>query len=206
MRLVLSLFIINGLIFWGCNMGPTEILIASKPSGAIVLMEGVEIGVTPMELKISKDSRVQVQKQGFLPYTEVLSKGGDPNLLIKLEKAQNYGVGLVSEDDLPNEGDLSSDAELVSLPGATPKQTENIKPRTYAKKTPRKSKRLTIAQVKQNYRTGTISKYTYKQQVHRLKSEMDRALRQLKERYRRGDFDKIEYEQRVRQTKYRYTG
>ena len=207
MRQKFYLFLLASLFFFGCNTGPADILIASRPSGAMVVMEGVEIGITPMQLKISKNSRIQVQMQGYMPYTEILSKGSEPNLLVKLERLPNSGLELVPEVDQAIENSSTPDTNIVLPPVAKPEPVKKVDPkRANSKRVSRTKKRLTIAQVKQNYRVGAISKYTYKQEIYRLKSEMDRALRQLKERYRRGDFDKIEYERRIRQTKYKYTG
>ena len=223
MRLIACFLLLSEFILIGCDSGPTttaftsapapapatattptEILIASQPSAAIILMDGMEIGVTPMKLKMSKDTQIQIRKNGYLPYTEIMSVGGNPNLLARLEKAPNSGLGLVTEDTLSGETGPSNG--LAPEPTTKPQPVDNVKPARTYKKPRKKSKPLTVARLKQMYRSGAISKQAYKQNIRRLQSELDRTLRQLKARYRRGDFDKSEYARRVRQAKHRYTG
>ncbi len=82
------LLLIAAVIMIGCDTQPKEILIASKPGQALVRLDQAELGVTPLTIKIIKDTEIVVSKPGYKPQTIVLSLADDPNQVVTLEKAQ----------------------------------------------------------------------------------------------------------------------
>jgi len=80
------LLLIAAVITIGCDTQPTEILIASKPGKALVKLDQAELGVTPITIKIIKDTKIVVSKPGYKPHTVVLSPSDDPNQVVTLEK------------------------------------------------------------------------------------------------------------------------
>ena len=80
------LLLVTALITLGCDTQPKEILIASKPSQALVKLDQAELGVTPLKIKIINDTEIVVSKPGYKPYTAILSPSEDPNQIITLEQ------------------------------------------------------------------------------------------------------------------------
>lgn len=68
---------------------PVEILIASEPCNAKVLLNQVDRGTTPLLLNIAKNSVIEVRKTGYQSYVNQLSSADAPNLIVRLEKNQS---------------------------------------------------------------------------------------------------------------------
>jgi rare lipoprotein A (peptidoglycan hydrolase) len=68
---------------------PKKILIASKPSEATVRLNQENLGVTPLEVIMVKDSALEVSKPGYQSYVNILSYADEPNLIVTLEKNQS---------------------------------------------------------------------------------------------------------------------
>ncbi len=180
MAVFLILLLPLTLALSGCDSSsPADILIASKPSDAVILMDDVEIGETPMQVTVIEEMQIEIRKPGFVSYKATLSPKDAPNLLVKLTPA-------------------TENPEQAASKNASPPNTA-AKPAT-------QSSPVTIARLKQWYKAGRISKADYKQRVHQLKTKRDMELRALKERYRRGEINKSQYSQLVRRIEYKYEG
>ena len=73
------------LLLIGCGSSPTDVLVASKPSDAIIFLDDVEIDLTPMKITVSKEVSIEIRKKHFISYQATLSAENAPNLLVKLE-------------------------------------------------------------------------------------------------------------------------
>ncbi len=89
---------------------PREILIATRPDGAAVLIEGARVGDTPVKVTVNGDTNVLIQKDGFAPQAVLLSPASDPNLIVQLiplnDRAQPDGgklIGAVGGDGATEE-------------------------------------------------------------------------------------------------------
>lgn len=206
----LIISILSSFFLTACDQEPKEIMIASKPTGATVYMEDAEIGVTPMVITVSKETKIDLKKQGFAPYSVLLSPASEPNHIVSLEaKSTEF-----KELDFMQEPFVVQDPANTQAPVVQQEQAVNQKsaavPKTTEKNTPpppkKKAPRLTITRVKAMYNQGKISKQEYSQQVRQLKYQMKSELARLKERYNRGELSKSDYNQRARQIKYFYIG
>ena len=61
-----------------------EVLIASQPTGAKVLLQGAEVGATPMKLLIRADTNVVLEKDGYVRQALMLTQKSDPNVVVTL--------------------------------------------------------------------------------------------------------------------------
>jgi hypothetical protein len=66
--------------------GPAEhqVLIASNPGEARVMMDGAELGTTPLELTVTEGAVVSVEKEGFEPEELVFGADVGPNVVVQL--------------------------------------------------------------------------------------------------------------------------
>lgn len=69
---------LSGLFFTGCasfDRGiPQKVTIDSTPPGAVVLINGEEVGVTPLEVELPRkvNHEVRIEKAGFQPVLEYI--------------------------------------------------------------------------------------------------------------------------------------
>ena len=61
-----------------------EVLIASQPSQAKVLLQGAEVGATPMKMLIRGDTNVVLEKEGYVRQALMLTQKSDPNVVVTL--------------------------------------------------------------------------------------------------------------------------
>jgi serine/threonine protein kinase len=65
----------------------TSVLIASVPSGASVRLDGAELGKTPYLLQLKDTTAVELALPGHATQTVTVDPTGDPNLVVKLNRA-----------------------------------------------------------------------------------------------------------------------
>jgi len=85
------------LLLIGCGSSSTDVLVASKPSDAIILLDDVEIGLTPMKITVTKKVSIEIRKDKFTSYQATLSAESAPNLLVALEPVEK--VEDITQDD-----------------------------------------------------------------------------------------------------------
>ncbi len=61
-----------------------EILIASRPSEAQVLLKDAVVGTTPMKMLIRDDTNVVLKKDGYVRQAVMITRNSDPNMVIEL--------------------------------------------------------------------------------------------------------------------------
>ena len=94
--------------------GPREILIATRPDGAAVLIEGARVGDTPVKVTVNGDTNVLIQKDGFAPQAVLLSPASDPNLIVQLIPL-NDGAQRDAEKSIGDMGEQGATEEKVSV-------------------------------------------------------------------------------------------
>jgi hypothetical protein len=61
-----------------------EVLIATQPAGAKVLLQGAEVGATPMKMLIRGDTNIVLEKDGYVRQALMLTPKSDPNVVVTL--------------------------------------------------------------------------------------------------------------------------
>jgi len=86
MRFIIP-FVFSLFFLAGCEEPAKEILIATKPAGATVYLASAKAGTTPMKITVSKETKIEVKKEGYISQGILLSAESDHNLVVDLEKA-----------------------------------------------------------------------------------------------------------------------
>jgi serine/threonine protein kinase len=63
---------------------PASVTIASVPSGALVQLEGAELGKTPYQLQLKRKMLIELVLPGHAPERVTVDPSGDPNVVINL--------------------------------------------------------------------------------------------------------------------------
>ena len=80
LRIFLALMIVSAFLFQNCATmvrGTHEkIPITSNPIGAKVIVDGKEVGTTPLNLKLrrKKIHNIQIEKEGYEPFTVIITR------------------------------------------------------------------------------------------------------------------------------------
>ena len=158
---------------------PVNIMVASSPAGATVLMQDAKIGKTPMTISVRQTTPVKLQLEGYEPQQLFVDPQGQMNLIVTLTPKPKPAV----------EPSTSTSSAKPTTAQASTSQTH-----------------YTFTSLKKLYRAGELDKIEYNQQVTRLKHAQKAELNDLKAKYRRGELDKLDYEQQVRKIKFKYNG
>ncbi len=81
-----------------------EVVVRSSPSGAMAKINGTEVGVTPLRVKLSRDEvfRIDVEKNGFAPESAILLPSAEEYNQRYLRWGVDYDLG-VAPDLIPGE-------------------------------------------------------------------------------------------------------
>ncbi len=164
----LRLTIIIGLFcLIGCSPEQTSVLISSTPVGAVVVLDGAEIGATPMTVQINKPMELTIRHAGYLEQQLRLTPKSDPNQIVHLE-------------ELPP-AEKAATVEKAAAPVAAKTQTINNLKRQYRSGQISKSEyqqavqqlkyklKADLTNLKDRYRKGALSKDDYRQQTAKIK-------------------------------------
>lgn len=91
-RITMLLFVL-ALFVGGCDKGavatgegkPVDVLVASNPSGAEVLMQGAVLGKTPMKVPVRQSTPVEVRLAGYASQTVFLEPQGPGSYIVTLQ-------------------------------------------------------------------------------------------------------------------------
>jgi uncharacterized membrane protein len=146
------------LLLIGCGSSSTDVLIASKPSNAIILLDDVEIGLTPMKITVTKEVNVEIRKKKFISYKATLSADNAPNLLVKLEPD--------GKDEAINQNNPVTVSQLRNM-----YNTGKISQSDYNQRVRQVKSRMDmdLRAVKTRYSRGELSKSKYNQLVKQIK-------------------------------------
>jgi hypothetical protein len=81
-----------------------EVVVRSSPAGALTKINGTEVGVTPLRVKLSRDEvfRVDVEKNGFAPESAIILPTAEEYNQRYLRWGVDYDLG-VAPDLIPGE-------------------------------------------------------------------------------------------------------
>jgi hypothetical protein len=199
-----------------------EVLIATQPTGAKILLKGAEVGATPMKLLIRGDTNVVLEKEGYVRQALMLTPKSDPNVVVTLVPADGAAAEPAPEvaaaaidpgspktsgktgkktsgktEDKVAEGAGTSDAPAVE-PAPPPAPTPPPPPA--------KVEYTTMRQIKDALKAGKITKAEYSawQGIIRQKrqAEFDAAKKDLRDH----KITENQYEDLIRAIKIKYEG
>ncbi len=70
-----------------------EVLIASRPDGADVLLDGAKVGVTPMKMLLRGKTNVLLDKQGYVQQALLITPDSEPNIVVELVPSEEESRG-----------------------------------------------------------------------------------------------------------------
>jgi hypothetical protein len=198
-----------------------EVLVATEPAGAKVILKGAEVGTTPMKLLVRGNTNVVLEKEGYVKQALMITPESEPNMIIKLEPA---GEGEAEAEVAPTgvtatakkggkgkKGKAGDEAATEDKPAETAAAETEEKPAETAPAaapapTPKKKSYTNMKQLKQDYHAGKITKadFAYWQSI--LKQKRAKEIGQLKADYKAGKITKIEYKQKANAIKQKYEG
>jgi hypothetical protein len=204
-----------------------EVLIATQPTGAKILLKGAEVGASPMKLLIRGDTNVVLEKEGYVRQALMLTPKSDPNVVVTLVPAE----GAVAAADPAPETAAAADQESAKASGKTGKKTTGKTEEKAGDKTaegadttgapavapapppaptpppqPAKVEYTTMRQIKDAYHAGKITKseYSYWQGIIRQKreAEFEAAKKDLKAHV----ITDSQYDEKIRAIRVKYEG
>jgi len=234
----LTIFVLVAAISWSCSRegevpqaiavamtapqeaADKEVLIATQPTGAKILLKGAEVGATPMKLLIRGDTNVVLEKEGYIRQALMLTPKSDPNVVVTLVPAEGAaaepetvatsvdpgspktsgksGKKTGKTEDKAAEGTGTTGAAVTEA--APPPATPPPPPQ------PAKIEYTTMRQIKDLYHAGKITKteYSYWQGIIRQKrqAEYDATRKDLEAH----KITKAQYEETIRAIKLKYEG
>jgi len=209
-----------------------EVLIATQPTGAKILLKGAEVGATPMKLLIRGDTNVVLEKEGYVRQALMLTPKSDPNVVVTLVAAEGAPETPPAEP-VVEPGTAKEDHTSQKTTGKTAKKTGKgeAKPEDEAKDEegatdtggtevavvappppqqppppPPKVEYTTMRQIKDAVAAGKITKseYNYWKSIIRQKREVE--FEKTKQDLRDHKITKAEYEQKIREIRLKYEG
>ena len=197
-----------------------EVLIATVPTGAKILLKGAEVGATPMKLLIRDDTNVVIEKEGYVRQALMLTPKSDPNVVVTLVPAEGAVAVAVAEPAAETESQRPTSSkttkktektgdkpkEETTGEGAATETAPTPDPPPAATPPASKTEYASMRQIKEALHAGKITKaeYSHWQGIIRQKrqAEYDATRKALEEK----KITKAEYEAKIRAIKLKYEG
>lgn len=195
-----------------------EVLIATVPTDAKILLKGAEVGSTPMKLLIRDDTNVVIEKEGFVRQALMLTPKSDPNVVVTLVPAEGAAAepATVEPDSqkpttkttkkTDKTGDKPKEEAIGEGGAAATETTPPPDPPPTATPPQAKTEYTTMRQIKDALHAGKITKaeYSHWQGIIRQKrqAEYDATRKALEEK----KITKADYEAKIRAIKLKYEG
>lgn len=199
-----------------------EVLVATEPSGAKVILKGAEVGTTPMKLLVRGNTNVVLEKEGYVKQALMITPESDPNLVITLvpsgeaaaEDEPEPAVGPTAtakkgkgkkgkEEAAPAE---EKPVEAAAAPAEKPAEEKPAEAAPAPPPPPKKKSYSNMRQLKQAYAAGEITKLEFRQWQNTFKQKRAAELRQLEQDYDDDKITKAEYKQKAREIRLKYEG
>jgi hypothetical protein len=212
-----------------------EVLIASQPTGAKILLKGAEVGATPMKLLIRTDTNVVLEKEGFLRQALMLTPKSDPNVVVTLVPAEGgiapavdpAAAGAPPAADpgsqkasgkgskKPDKADDKPAGEAPAAAGAADTDTAasgtaappaTETPATGAPPAAKKTEYATMRQIKEALHAGKITKQEYSYWQGIIRQKRQAEYDAARKDLRDRKLTDAQYEERIRAIKLKYEG
>jgi hypothetical protein len=194
-----------------------EVLIATAPDGADVILSGAKVGTTPFRMIVRGNTNIVLEKQGFVRQAMLITPESEPNLVVELVADESAVAAEEPEaeqrgEDAAKTVSKKSDKEKAGVteppadapPGdTTTKEPEPPKPESAKAKTKAYE---TMAELKRDLRAGLITGADYRRWQQEIREKRAAELVQLKKDLAAGKLTKAEYETKAREIKAKYEG
>ena len=197
-----------------------EILIASQPSEATVVLKGAQVGETPMKLLVRGDTNIILEKEGYVQQALMITPKSEPNLVVTLVPLDGAEPVEDGDEEAEQEAAASSTAKKKKSTkkktgGAEPApstdtgeedEKDKVAPSPSPETKPKKPSYNTMAQIKKAIREGKITKAEYRKYQAEIRRKRAVDVAAAKKAYKQGKLTKAQYNEKVRSIKIKYEG
>lgn len=200
-----------------------EVLVATEPSGATVILKGAEVGTTPMKLLVRGNTNVVLDKEGYVKQALMITPESDPNLVITLvpsgeaEEEEDEGAagptatakkgkGKKGKDEAEAEPAEEKPAEAAAAPAEKPPEEKPAEAAPAPPPPPKKKNYTNMRQLRQALANGEITHAEAKQWQNKFKQMRAAEYEKAKQDYEDDKLTKAEYKQKLREIKLKYEG
>jgi hypothetical protein len=202
-----------------------EILVASNPSGAILVLKGAKVGETPMKLLVRGDTNVILEKEGYVQQALLITPKSEPNMVVTLvplddeESAQNGDDEAEQEEAASGTGTTGKKKSIKKNTGGTEpapstdtgeeEKNEEVvasPPSTSPEPKTKKPSYNTMAQIKRAIREGKITKAEFRMYQVEIRRKRAAEVDATKKAYQQGTLTKAQYNEKIRSIKIKYEG
>lgn len=170
--------------------GARAVRIESEPRGASVRMDGVELGVTPYDLRLHGITELSLVLAGFEPAKLVVGNDSGPTIHVQLQAAVTTA---------PPAAPVAEHAPVrATKSAAAAKSVAHAKPTA--------ATHSNVAAAKRAYQERKLDEGSYRNLVRNLKAQRNERLEAAKRAYRKGGMPRAEYDRRVHAIEAEYTG
>jgi len=199
-----------------------EVLIATIPEGADVLLAGARVGGTPFRMLVRTPTNVVLEKEGYVRQAILVTPDGEPNMVVELVADESGETEEGKEEDGDEDADraagrkpakgkeqVAAAAQEVGedeQPGTgTGGQVEAEQVETAAPKGKGKTYD-NMADLKRDHRAGRISAADYRHWQSVIRARRAEELERLRQEYAEGKLTKAEYRNKTNAVKNKYEG
>ena len=199
-----------------------EVLVASQPSEATVVLKGAKVGETPMKLLIRGDTNIILEKEGYVQQALMITPKSEPNMVVTLvpldgaepaeddeeveqeeaasstaKKKKSIKKKTGGNDPAPSAdtGEEDEKDKVVESPPSPAPETKTKKP-SYN----------TMAQIKKAIREGKITKAEFRKYQAEIRRKRAAEVEATKKAYQQGKLTKAQYKEKIRSIKIKYEG
>ena len=197
-----------------------EILIASQPSEATVVLKGAQVGETPMKLLVRGDTNIILEKEGYVQQALMITPKSEPNLVVTLVPLDGAEPVEDGDEEAEQEAAASSTAKKKKSTkkktgGAEPApstdtgeedEKDKVAPSPSPETKPKKPSYNTMAQIKKAIREGKITKAEYRKYQAEIRRKRAVDVAAAKKAYKQGTLTKAQYNKKIRSIKIKYEG
>lgn len=193
-----------------------EVMIASKPGEATIVIGASVVGETPMKLLISGNTNIVLKKEGYVRQAIMVNQKTGPNLVVSLIPEE------VSEDPesapaptrsrgyarktTPSQKKATEDTPSSPAPEAQRREPAPAQPKPAVTPAARANTYDTMQELKVAMSAGTIDRNQYRVHQGKIRAKRAAELEELKRDYRERKISKDEYNTRAREIRVKYEG
>jgi hypothetical protein len=197
-----------------------EVLIATVPAGADVLLSGAKVGVTPFKMLVRGNTNILLEKAGYVRQAVLITPESEPNLVVELVADPSRGADeAVERDEDGDDGVGAADRKTARAktgggkapsageePAAEPEAPETNKAEPAPVQKAKAKAYDNMTDLKRDLRAGLITDADYRRWQQDIRERRAEELNKLKADLAAGKVTKAEYEARARQIKLKYEG
>ncbi len=200
-----------------------EVLVASQPSEATVILKGAKVGVTPMKLLVRGDTNIILKKEGYVQQALMITPKSEPNLVVTLVPLDGVEAEQDDDDEAEQEEAASRTAKKKKSTkkktgGAEPApstdtgeedEKDEVVPSPPSPSPETKTKKPsynTMAQIKKAIREGKITKAEFRNYQAEIRRKRAVEIDATKKAYQQGKLTKAQYKEKIRSIKIKYEG